>query len=250
MSRKPIIVGNWKMNKLRKDAEAFFQEIEPLLTGNEASDYGVATPFTCLDVAVKNAKHLIVAAENCNEKDSGAYTGEVSVPMIEEIGVTYCVIGHSERRTYYNETDAACAAKCKRLLQSNITPILCIGETEAEYDAGKTETVIRTQLAGSLAGLTSEEVAKLVIAYEPIWAIGTGKSADVTTAQNCCHLVRETVKGLFGEEASSKVRIQYGGSVKPENIKEYMACEDIDGALIGGASLKVDSFTAIINATK
>ncbi|MCH4207285.1 MAG: triose-phosphate isomerase [Solobacterium sp.] len=250
MARKPIIFGNWKMNKLNKDAEEFFQGVEPYLNGNEAADYGIAAPFTCVETAVKNAKHVLVAAENCNQVDSGAFTGEVSVPMLQEIGITYCIIGHSERRTYYNETSKACAEKAKRLFEANITPILCVGETEAEYDAGKTADVIKEELKGSLEGLTAEEVAKMVIAYEPIWAIGTGKSADKTIAENCCKLVRDTVKGLYDEPTAEAVRIQYGGSVKPTNIAEYMACPDIDGALIGGASLKVDSFKAIIDATK
>ena len=250
MARKPIIVGNWKMNKTPSEAEVFMKGIEEILTGNEAADYGIGAPYVDLDVCVKNAKNLIIAAENCNEKDSGAYTGEVSVPMLKEVGITYCIIGHSERRTYYNETDAACAAKCKRLLADNIIPILCIGETEAEYDAGKTNEVIENQLKGSLAGLTGEEVSKMVIAYEPIWAIGTGKSANEETAENCCKKVRDVVKSLYCECAAEAVRIQYGGSVKPTNIKSYMACPDIDGALIGGASLKVDSFKEIIDATK
>jgi triosephosphate isomerase len=250
MARKPIIVGNWKMNKTPSEAEEFMKGIEQVLTGTEAADYGVGAPFVDLDVCVKNAKNLIIAAENCNEKDSGAYTGEVSVPMLKEVGITYCIIGHSERRTYYAETDAACAAKAKRLLADNIIPILCIGETEAQYDAGQTADVIKSQLAGSLAGLTGEEVAKMVIAYEPIWAIGTGKSADETTAENCCKLVRNTVCALYDAPTAEAVRIQYGGSVKPTNIKSYMACPDIDGALIGGASLKVDSFKEIIDATK
>ncbi|MBQ1467608.1 MAG: triose-phosphate isomerase [Solobacterium sp.] len=250
MARKPIIVGNWKMNKLRSEAEEFMKGVEAHLTGEEKADYGIGAPYTCVDVCVKNAKHLIVAAENCNQKDSGAYTGEVSVPMLEEIGITYCIIGHSERRTYYNETNEACAAKAKRLFASNITPILCIGETEAQYDAGETKDVIRTQLKGSLEGLTADEVSRIVIAYEPIWAIGTGKNADKETAQACCKLVRDTVKELYDEDTAAAVRVQYGGSVKPGNIAEYMACEDIDGALIGGASLKVDSFIEIIDATK
>ncbi|MBR4456336.1 MAG: triose-phosphate isomerase [Solobacterium sp.] len=250
MARKPIIVGNWKMNKTPSEAEEFMKGIEQVLTGTEAADYGVGAPFVDLDVCVKNAKNLIIAAENCNEKDSGAYTGEVSVPMLKEVGITYCIIGHSERRTYYAETDAACAAKAKRLLADNIIPILCIGETEAQYDAGETADVIKSQLAGSLEGLTAEEVAKMVIAYEPIWAIGTGKSADETTAENCCKLVRDTVCALYDAPTAEAVRIQYGGSVKPTNIKSYMACPDIDGALIGGASLKVDSFKEIIDATK
>jgi len=248
--RKPIIVGNWKMNKTPSEALEFMKGIEQVLTGSENADYGVGAPYVDLDVCVKNAKNLIIAAENCNELDSGAYTGEVSVPMLKEVGITYCIIGHSERRTYYAETDAHCAAKAKRLFASDITPILCIGETEAQYDAGQTADVIKSQLQGSLAGLDASEVGRMVIAYEPIWAIGTGKSASVEIAENCCKLVRDTVKDLYDEATAESVRIQYGGSVKPTNIKEYMACEDIDGALIGGASLKVDSYKEIIDATK
>jgi triosephosphate isomerase len=239
--RKAIIVGNWKMNKTPKEAKEFMVGVETHLTGKEAADYGIAAPFVDLDVCVSNAKHLIVAAENCNELDSGAYTGEVSIPMLKEVGVTYCIIGHSERRTYYNETDNHCALKAKRLLADNIVPILCIGETLEQYEDGKTNDVIKSQLKGSLEGLTNDEVQKMVIAYEPIWAIGTGKSANMEIAQNCCKLVRDTVKSLYDEATAAAVRIQYGGSVKPDNIKEYMSCEDIDGALIGGASLKVDS---------
>lgn len=248
--RKPIIVGNWKMNKTPSEALEFMKGIEEILNGNEAADYGIGAPFVDLDVCCKNAKNLIIAAENCNELDSGAYTGEVSVPMLKEVGITYCIIGHSERRTYYNETDAHCAAKAKRLFADNIIPILCIGETEAQYDAGQTADVIKSQLKGSLEGLTADEVARMVIAYEPIWAIGTGKSATKEIAEDCCKLVRETVKNLYDDATAASVRVQYGGSVKPTNIKEYMACEDIDGALIGGASLKVDSFKEIIDATK
>ena len=250
MTRKPIIFGNWKMNKTPNEAVEFFKGLEGYVTGNEAADYGIGAPYVDLDIAVKNAGKVLVAAENCNEVDSGAFTGEVSVPMLKEIGITYCIIGHSERRTYYAETSAHCAAKAKRLFAADITPILCVGETEAEYDAGKTAEVVKTELKESLEGLTAAEVSKMVIAYEPIWAIGTGKSADVNTAENCCKLVRETVKGLYDEATAANVRSQYGGSVKPTNIKEYMACEDIDGALIGGASLKVDSFKELIAATK
>lgn len=248
--RKPIIVGNWKMNKTPNEALEFMNGIKDALNGQENADYGIAAPYVDLDVCVKNAGNLIIAAENCNEKDSGAYTGEVSVPMLKEVGITACIIGHSERRTYYNETSAACALKAKRLLEEGIMPILCIGETEAEYDAGKTADVIKKQLKESLEGLCACKVSKMVIAYEPIWAIGTGKSATKQIAQDCCKLVRDTVKELYDEDTAQSVRIQYGGSVKPDNIKEYMACEDIDGALIGGASLKVDSFKEIIAATK
>ena len=250
MSRKPVIFGNWKMNKTPSEAKEFFEGIKGYVTGKERADYGIAAPYVDLGVAVAEAGAVKVAAENCNEIDSGAYTGEVSVPMLKEVGITYCIIGHSERRTYYAETSAHCAAKAKRLFAADITPILCVGETEAEYDAGKTAEVLKKELEESLAGLTAEEVAKMVIAYEPIWAIGTGKSADINTAESCCKLVRDTVKALYDEATAEAVRIQYGGSVKPNNIAEYMACPDIDGALIGGASLKVDSFKALVDATK
>lgn len=250
MSRKPVIFGNWKMNKTPSEAKEFFEGIKGYVTGAEKADYGIAAPYVDLGVAVAEAGAVKVAAENCNEVDSGAFTGEVSVPMLKEVGITYCIIGHSERRTYYAETSAHCAAKAKRLFAADITPILCVGETEAEYDAGKTAEVLKKELEESLAGLTAEEVAKMVIAYEPIWAIGTGKSADVNTAESCCKLVRDTVKALYDEATAEAVRIQYGGSVKPANIAEYMACPDIDGALIGGASLKVDSFKALVDATK
>ena len=182
--------------------------------------------------AQDNAKNLIVAAENCHWEDSGAFTGEVSVPMLEEIGIKYCIIGHSERRQMFGDTDETVNKKAKRLLKAGITPILCIGETEAQYDAGETEKVIRDQLTGSLADLCAKCVGSMVIAYEPIWAIGTGKSATKEDAQKCCAIVRDQVKVMYGEEAAENVRVQYGGSVKPENIVEYMACPDIDGALI------------------
>ena len=248
--RKPIIVGNWKMNKLNSEAKAFFEAVESYLDGGENATYGIGAPFTCVGTCVENKKHMLVAAENCHFKDNGAYTGEVSVPMLEELKVDACIIGHSERRQYFAETDETVNLKAKRLLEAGIMPILCIGETEAQFDAGETNTVISNQLHGGLVGLTSEQVASMVIAYEPIWAIGTGKSANMEIAENCCKAVRDVVREMFGDDAADKVRVQYGGSVKPENIKDYMAQPDIDGALIGGASLKEDSFKAIIDATK
>ena len=247
--RKPIIVGNWKMNKNNAETKAFFEAVDGVAASENAT-YGIGCPFTDLRTALDHAKNLVVAAENCHFEDSGAFTGEVSVPMLEEMGVKYCIIGHSERREMFGDTDETVNKKAKRLIKAGITPILCVGETEAEYDAGKTAEVVKTEIKESLEGLTSDEVSRLVIAYEPIWAIGTGKSADVETAEKCCKLVRETVKSLYDEATAEAVRIQYGGSVKPNNIKEYMACEDIDGALIGGASLKVDSFKELVDATK
>lgn len=247
--RKPIIVGNWKMNKNNAETKAFFEAVDAVAASENAT-YGIGCPFTDLRTAQDNAKNLIVAAENCHWEDSGAFTGEVSVPMLEEIGIKYCIIGHSERRQMFGDTDETVNKKAKRLLKAGITPILCIGETEAQYDAGETEKVIRDQLTGSLADLCAKCVGSMVIAYEPIWAIGTGKSATKEDAQKCCAIVRDQVKVMYGEEAAENVRVQYGGSVKPENIVEYMACPDIDGALIGGASLKEASFMDIIEKTK
>ena len=246
--RKPIIVGNWKMNKTIAEAVEFIKAVDPVC--HDGATFGVGTSFLALNESIKNAKNLIIAAENCHFKDSGAFTGEVSVPMLEEIGLKYCIIGHSERREMFGDTDETVNLKAKRLIDAGITPILCIGETEAQYDAGETEQVIREQLSGSLADLCPKCVANMVIAYEPIWAIGTGKSATKEDAQKCCAIVRDQVRVMYGDEAADNVRIQYGGSVKPENIVEYMACPDIDGALIGGASLKADSFIDIINKVK
>lgn len=245
--RKPIIVGNWKMNKTCKETVEFINEVEPYV--NDSCTYGIATPYTALKDATSNAKKLIIAAENCHFEESGAFTGEISIPMLKELNVTHCIIGHSERRMMFNETDEAVNLKAKKLLANDITPIICVGESEAQFDEGKTEEVIRNQLAKGLADMCPKCISRIVIAYEPIWAIGTGKSATKEIAQNCCAIVRDQVRQMYGD-AADEVLIQYGGSVKPSNIKEYMAMEDIDGALIGGASLKAESFKDIMEATK
>ncbi|MEG0563396.1 triose-phosphate isomerase, partial [Anaerorhabdus sp.] len=198
--RKPIIVGNWKMNKTCKETVEFINAIEPVL--HDAADYGVGAPFTALKDATATAKNLIIAAENCHFEDNGAFTGEVSVPMLEELNVKYCIIGHSERRTMFGDTDETVNKKAKRLIKADITPILCIGETEAQYDAGQTEKVIRDQLTGSLADMCADCVKDIVIAYEPIWAIGTGKSASKDDAQNCCAIVRDQVRKMYGDDAA------------------------------------------------
>jgi triosephosphate isomerase len=246
--RKPIIVGNWKMNKTIAEAASFVEAIEPLL--HDDADFGVGAPFLALEKSVAASKHLLIAAQNVHFEDSGAFTGEVSVAMLKEVGVKWCIIGHSERRTYFNETNETVNKKALKLIANGIVPIVCVGETLTQFEAGETEHIVRTQTAEALVGLTGEEVGNLVIAYEPVWAIGTGKNATKEIAQHTCAIVRNEVLKNFGPEAAEKVRIQYGGSVKPDNIKEYMAENDIDGALIGGASLKVDSFKAIIDALK
>lgn len=246
--RKPIIVGNWKMNKTIAEAAAFFAGVEGLIHND--ADFGVGAPFIALKDSVLAAKGLFVAAQNVHFEDSGAYTGEVSLPMLQEIGVQWVILGHSERRQYFNETDVAINKKAKKCFAAGVTPIICCGETLEQFEAGLTESVVRSQVAACLDGFSVEDVKKLVIAYEPIWAIGTGKNATKEIAQATCAIVRDEVAVHFGKEAAEACRVQYGGSVKPDNIAEYMAEADIDGALIGGASLKVDSFLAIVNAVK
>lgn len=250
--RKPIIAGNWKMNKNPKETQAFVEAVVGKLPSGERVESAIAAPAVDLVTLLEYAKgsELKVAAENCYFEDAGAFTGETSPKVLAEMGVHYVVIGHSERREYFHETDEDINKKAHAIFRNGLTPIICCGETLETYEAGKASEFVGGQVSAALKGLSNEQVSSLVIAYEPIWAIGTGKSADVNTAEACCKLVRETVKSLYDETTAQAVRIQYGGSVKPTNIKEYMACEDIDGALIGGASLKVESFKEIIDATK
>lgn len=247
--RKPIIVGNWKMNKTYQEAVDFVKEVDPKLEGMTHGDFGVAPTYLGLWGAQDAAKNLIISAQNVHFEPSGAYTGEVSVEMLKDINISWTILGHSERRQYFGETDETVNKKVKVCLEKGITPIVCVGESLEEFEAERTEEVVRKQLSEGLKDL-SGDVKSIVIAYEPIWAIGTGKSATTEIAQNTCAIVRDELKNIFGEEAAEAIRIQYGGSVKPENIKEYMAQPDIDGALVGGASLKVDSFLELINAVK
>ena len=246
--RKKIIIGNWKLNKTIAEAVDFIQQIDPLVY--KSVDFGIAASYLALQASVASAKHLIVAAQNMCYMDNGAYTGEVSVHMLKEVGVAWVILGHSERRQYWNESDESVNLKAKKALENGLNPIVCVGETLTQFEAGETEKIVRKQTKACLDGLSAQQVASMVLAYEPVWAIGTGKNATKEIAQNTCAIIRNEVKANFGKEAADGVRIQYGGSVKPENIKEYLSEADIDGALIGGASLKVDSFTAIINALK
>ena len=246
--RNKILVGNWKMNKFSSEAKTFVKEIEEMAVIAKENNIivGVAPTFLSLEAANSNAVTPIVAAQNCHFEDSGAFTGEVSVPMLVDLGVKYCLVGHSERRQYFAETNETCNKKLLKLCANKIVPIYCVGETLAEYEAGTTKDVIKEQLVAGLANVAAEDVASMVIAYEPVWSIGTGKNASSAIAQDICGFVRETVASLYGSEVADKVLVQYGGSVKPNNIKEYLNQKDIDGALVGGASLQVASYIEMI----
>ncbi len=242
--RKPIIVGNWKMNKTIADTKAFVAAVDPKVTAT--ADWGIATPYLALQAAKEGTSNLIIAAENCHSKDSGAYTGEISVSMLQEIGVEWVILGHSERRQYFGETDETVNEKTKQVLTNGMTPIVCVGETLEEYEAGTTKEVCKTQTVAAFKDVCPSCMERVVIAYEPVWAIGTGKTATNEIAQDVCAYIRGVVAELYGKEVADKVRIQYGGSVKPEGLKTLLEQPDIDGALVGGASLEAESYTAMI----
>ena len=250
--RKPIIAGNWKMNKTASEAKAFAQAVKNSLPSNEKVDSVIGSPALFLETLVSEAKgtELQIAAQNCYWENAGAFTGETSPAALADLGVQYVIIGHSERRDYFHETDEEINKKAKAIFANGMTPILCCGESLETYEAGQTAAWIEGQITKGLADLSAEQVSSMVIAYEPIWAIGTGKSADTNIADEICGVVRSTVEKLYGSEVAQKVRIQYGGSVKPENIAEYMAKENVDGALVGGASLQPESFLKLLEAVK
>ena len=250
--RKTIIAGNWKMNHTGKDMRETITALAQSLTASVKTEIVVAPVFPYLAEAVTLAKGtpIHIAAQNMHWLDNGAYTGEVAPAMLVDIGVTHVIIGHSERREYNNETDETVRLKVKSALDHGLTPILCCGETLEQRDAGIMQSWVEGQIEKALAGLTAEEMLHVVIAYEPIWAIGTGKSASQDDAQKMCKVVRDVVAADFGQEVADKVRVQYGGSVKPENVAEYMACPDVDGALVGGASLDPESFLALLDFVK
>ena len=252
MSRKPFIAGNWKMNKTAAEAREFVDAVKNNIPSNELVDTVIGAPAIFLEGMKKGVKgtDLQVSAQNCYFEDFGAFTGENSPATIAALGVEYVIIGHSERRDYFHETDEEINKKAHAIFKHGMTPILCCGESLETYEAGKTAEWIEGQITADLKGLSAEQVSHLVIAYEPIWAIGTGKSADANIADEICGVVRSTVEKLYGKEVSEAVRIQYGGSVKPENVAEYMAKENVDGALVGGASLQADSFLALLDFVK
>ena len=250
--RKPIIAGNWKMYKTRDEALTFLCELENCaasLPSIEKVDSVICAPFVVLrDLVKRQGENLRIGAQNMHFEEQGAFTGEISPSMLTTTGVTYVIIGHSERRAMFNETDETCNKKLHAAYAHKLKPILCVGESLEEREGGKTEELLASQLEKDLAGLTEEQVKELVIAYEPIWAIGTGKTATAEVADETCGFIRSKVKELYNEEVAEAIRIQYGGSVKVSNIDELMAKPNIDGALIGGASLKAEDFMKLANA--
>jgi triosephosphate isomerase len=254
MGRKPMIAGNWKMYKTPNEAVILAQGITDLLGDDRhianAVDAVVCPPFVDLKpvstVIEFDNSTLKLAAQNVYWETEGAFTGEVAPGMLAEIGCSYCVVGHSERREYFGETDETVNRKVKALFSAGITPIVCCGETLETRDAGDTETFVRAQIRNGLEGITAEQAQAIVIAYEPIWAIGTGRIPTPEAANDICRSIRATVGALFGAEAAQSVRVLYGGSAKPENIMLFMPEPDIDGALVGGAALKADSFYAMV----
>ena len=252
MSRTPIIAANWKMNIGPKEAKEFLAALkEELCECTSAVDKVIVPPFVTIPAVMdtlNGCKCIGVGAQDVSDRDNGAFTGEISTSMLNELGCTYVVLGHSERRQYHGETNAYINKKIKKALAAGIIPIYCIGETLEQREGGQLETVLKSQVVEGLEGLTAEEVAGIVIAYEPVWAIGTGKTASAADAQAAHAFIRGVLADTFGAEAAAKVRLQYGGSVKPENAAELMGQPDIDGALVGGAALKAASFAAIIKA--
>ncbi|MGO4499600.1 triose-phosphate isomerase [Paenibacillus sp. 2RAB27] len=250
MSRTPIIAGNWKMFKTVSEAISFVNEVKGSTV--EGVESVICSPFTNLPALVEATKgtNVHVGAQNLHFEDNGAFTGEISGVMLKDLGVEYVIIGHSERRAYFAESDEIVNKKVVAAFKHGLKPILCVGEKLEEREAGQTKDVCKVQTEAAFAGLSAEQAAQVVIAYEPIWAIGTGKSSTAEDAQDVIGYIRTLVSGLYGPAVADAVRIQYGGSVKPNNIAEYMAQPDIDGALVGGASLESTSYIQLVQGAK
>jgi triosephosphate isomerase len=252
MTRKPIVAANWKMNMGPSETAAFADDFLRKLGGKIDIDVVIAPPFVSLASAsaLADSEAVKLAGQNMNANASGAYTGEISAPMLKELYVSYVILGHSERRAIFGETDAVINEKVKMSYEAGLKPIFCIGETLDERDGGKLEEVLKTQIEGGLAGVEEKKMLDTTVAYEPVWAIGTGRTASSEQAQEAHAYVRSVIAGMFGDDVAGKVRIQYGGSVKPANMGELINMEDVDGALVGGASLEPGSFADICKAAE
>jgi triosephosphate isomerase len=250
--RKPIIAGNWKLNKTPNEALLLIDELKRELVDVTGVDVVVCPPFVDLtDVSDSLVDHdIALGAQNVFWEDAGAFTGEVSAPMLKDLSVTHVIIGHSERRQFFHETNETVNKRLRAALKHGLTPIVCVGENLAQRESNKTFDVIKDHCEGSLSGLSADEMSKVVVAYEPVWAIGTGKTATPQQAQEVHVFIRQLLGKMFNTEIANSVRIQYGGSVTPDNIVSLMAQADIDGALVGGASLKAPSFAAIVKGAK
>jgi triosephosphate isomerase len=243
------MAGNWKMYKTPAETTAFFERFRPLVEKSTHCEIVICPPFTNLHAAVEAAKgtRVQVGAQNCYWQKEGAFTGEVAAGMVKAAGCSHVIIGHSERRQYFGETDETVLKRTAAALEAGLTPIVCVGERLEERESAKTNEVLSNQFSGGIAGLSAEQFARIVIAYEPVWAIGTGKTATPEIAADAHRVIREQVRAKFGADAANRVRILYGGSVKPDNVKALMAQPEIDGTLVGGASLKPEDFSSIVN---
>ena len=249
--RKAIVAGNWKMNNDRNAAKKLITELNPLVK-DAACEVVLCVPYTNLETALSlcEGTNMHVGAENCHWAKSGAFTGEISAEMLAEMGVEYVIIGHSERRQYFGETDQTVQARVRAALDAGLKVILCVGEVLEQREQGITEEVVALQTKVALGGVSEEELSRMVIAYEPVWAIGTGKTATADQAEEVCAFIRSVVAKLYSKAAADALTIQYGGSMKPGNAKELLSKEDVDGGLIGGAALVASDFAAIIEAAR
>ena len=248
--RRYVIAGNWKMNMTPSEAAAFIRELAPKVAGKDACDIVLCVPFVDIATAVEAAKgtNIKIGAQNVHFKESGAYTGEISAAMLKETGVDYVIVGHSERRQYFAETDETVNLRTKAALAAGLTVILCLGELLEARQSGITAEIVSMQTKLDLAGIPAEDLSRVIIAYEPVWAIGTGLTATPEQADEACGIIRSVVAELYGDKAAEEIIIQYGGSMNEKNAADLLAKENVDGGLIGGASLKTDKFTAIVSA--
>lgn len=248
MARRKLLLGNWKMNHTIAESKEFCSHSADMikLAAEKGIDIGVAPSYLSLQTVKENAGNMIVAAQDCHFADHGAYTGFVSIPMIKELGIDWCLVGHSERRLYAAETSLTCNRKIKALIENKMTVVYCVGESLADFESGRTKSIVKEQLLIGLMDIAKEDTDKIVVAYEPVWSIGTGKNASVEIAEDICGYIRKLLADMFGQEKTDTIRVLYGGSVKPVNVNEYMKAPDIDGALVGGASLAPDSFAELI----